>query len=263
MALKKLFNGTNMKINNAVMIGFGVVGKATSEALGIEKYLDIKKSNISFDDAVREKYIFICLPTPTINGKCFTQDIEYIIKKISYKKSPDTVIILRSTVIPGTTRKLSQKYKINIIHHPEFLTEATALQDSKHPDLLVFGSDNKKILADFVKIYDGFECPKFKMDSITSETLKYAINNFYALKVVFANQIYDLCQANGANYHLLKEAMYARKWIGQNHLDVFHKGYRGAGGNCLPKDLEAFVFYSKLPLLKTALKINKQYLSKK
>lgn len=252
-----------MKLNNAVIIGNGVVGKSTAESLGITKYFDLKSNNISFEEASKQRYIFICLPTPTIDGKCFIGDIEDTVRKISKQKTTDTVIIIRSTVTPGTCRRLSKKYKIPIIHHPEFLTEATVDDDTKNPDMLVFGSDSPNELKDFVEIYKESSARKFVMDSISSETLKYAINVFYATKVVFANQIFDLCQKNGAEYDLIKEAMYQRKWIGKNHLDVWHKGYRGAGGNCLPKDLEAFTNYSKKPLLKEILKINRQLLKKK
>ena len=251
-----------MKLDNAVIVGFGVVGKATAKALGIKNFFDLKKSNISLQDASKKNYIFICLPTPTINGRCFIGNIDKTIKKISKHKGGNSVVIIRSTITPGTTRKLSKKYQIPIIHHPEFLTESTAYEDSKKPDLLVFGCDDNKVMNKFTQIYKDFSCPKFKMDSISSEILKYAVNNFYATKVIFANQIYDLCQKFGVNYDLLEKAMYSRKWIGKNHLDVWHKGYRGAGGNCLPKDLQAFVSFSKLPLLKQVLEINRSLLSK-
>lgn len=252
-----------MKLTDAVIIGYGVVGKATAKALGISYYFDLKGNNVSLEDASKKEYIFICLPTPTINGKCFTADIEKVVKKISQHRGKGNVIVIRSTVTPGTTRKLSQKYQIPIIHHPEFLTENTAYEDTKNPDLLIFGCDDKKVRDKFAKIYQSFSCPKFKMDSISSEILKYTVNTFYATKVIFANQLYDLCQKYGVNYDLIRDAMYQRKWIGKNHLDVWHKGYRGAGGNCLPKDLEVFATFSKLPLLETVLKINNSLLKKK
>lgn len=248
---------------DAVIIGFGVVGKATAKALGINYYFDLKGNNVSLENASKKRYIFICLPTPTVNGRCFTADIEKVVKKISQHRGKESVVIIRSTVTPGTTSRLSQKYHIPIIHHPEFLTEDTAYEDTKSPDLLVFGGDDKEVRDKFIKIYQSFSCPKFKMDSISSEVLKYAVNSFYATKVVFANQLYDLCQKHGVNYDLIRDAMYERKWIGENHLDVWHKDYRGAGGNCLPKDLEVFANFSRLPLLKEVLKINKSLLKKK
>jgi len=91
--------------------------------------------------------------------------------------------------------------------------------------------------------------------------IKYAINTLYALKVVFANQIFDYCRNIGANYNVIKDAMYARKWIGKNHLEVWHQGNRGAGGKCLEKDLEALAGESDLPLLKVANMLNKEYLN--
>lgn len=247
-------------MNDAVIIGYGVVGKATAKSLGIKWFYDLKENNISLDETALKRFIFICLPTPTINKKCHTKDIDKTIAMLVNKRGKKSILIIRSTVEPGTTRKLSQKFKVPIIHHPEFLTESTALKDSVNPDLLIFGGDDKKAVNKLVQLYSKFSCPKIKMDSVSSEVLKYAINTFYATKVVFANQIYDLCQKMGADFDLIKETMYKRKWIGQNHLDVWHKGYRGAGGNCLEKDLEAFANFSKLPLLNLANKLNKQLL---
>ena len=250
-----------MKMEDAVIIGYGVVGKATAKSLDIKNYFDLKENNISFENAAKKHFIFICLPYPTINGKCYTKDIEKLVKKIKLHLSNESILILRSTVTPGTTKKLSQKYEVRIIHYPEFLTESSADFDAQNPDFLIFGSEDKKALKEFSKNFSKFKSPIILTDSITSETLKYAMNTFFATKVIFANQIYDLSQKIGADFETIKETMYLQKWVGKNHLDVFHKGYRGAGGNCLPKDLEAFTTFSKLPLLKLVHNLNTKTLS--
>jgi UDPglucose 6-dehydrogenase len=144
------------------------------------------------------------------------------------------------------------------------LTESTAEEDAIHPDIVVVGGDQKNYVDDVVGIYQGHikTAKIITTDSITAETVKYAVNTFYTTKCVFANEIFDICQRIGANYETIKEAMYSRKWIGKNHLDIWHKGGRGAGGKCLEKDLEAFENYSKSKLLETVKKLNDILLSK-
>lgn len=254
-------------MQNAIVIGgLGMVGNATRHAFGIEKFIDLKESNSSYKEAGAMRYVFLCLPTPTIGGRCDTESIKEAIKAVLAQSTTQNIFILRSTVTPGTTRSLMATLGINsIVHNPEFLTEKTWQQDAEHPDVVVVGADRSSYLDDVVAVYNGrFKGLNIiKTDTITSEMIKYAINTFYATKVMFANQIYDHAQVVGANYETIKKAMYGRKWIGKNHLDVWHGDYRGAGGKCLEKDLEAFAEYSQLPLLVQAHKLNKMYLGKR
>jgi len=253
-------------MDNAVVVGgLGMVGTATRHAFGIENFIDLKESNISYKKAGSMRYIFICVPTPTINGDCYTEDVKKVIAAISDHSSGQNIFIIRSTVKPGTTRGLIDHFGFDwIVHNPEFLTESTWKEDAEHPDLAVVGGENMTFVKDVEAIYKarykGLDV--IKTDSITSETIKYAINGFYSTKVVYANQLYDFCEKSGSNYEKIKEAMYKRKWIGKNHLDVWHNGGRGAGGKCLAKDLESFANQSNSPLLKQVDKLNKEYLSK-
>jgi UDPglucose 6-dehydrogenase len=91
--------------------------------------------------------------------------------------------------------------------------------------------------------------------------VKYYGNTWFSAKVVFANQMYDLCQKIGVDYEIVKEAAAADKRIGPTHLEIFHKGYRGYGGKCLPKDTRALIQLGKqvgapMELLETVEKIN-------
>ena len=99
------------------------------------------------------------------------------------------------------------------------------------------------------------------MPSGEAEMVKYFGNTWFATKVIFANQIYDLCQKLGIDYERIMEASAADKRIGRTHLDVFHKGYRGYGGKCLPKDIKALIQFADgkgvdLKLHKTVEEIN-------
>ncbi len=249
-------------MNGSVVLGHGMVGKATMKSLGITHFFSRSESNVALNDLHNFKYIYICLPTPnSITGKQDIDNIRYYIEQIS-RSQPNgerSVFIIRSTILPGTCKKLVASTGADIVHVPEFLTEATWDQDASWPDIVVIGSDDEVIKEQVVGIFrarfKGAEY--FITDFKTAETIKYTVNNFYALKVIFANQIYDFCGKHGANYEVVKKACYARKWIGRNHLDVWHKGGRGAGGKCLYKDLEAFATFSHLPLLEFANKINR------
>jgi len=249
-------------MKNAIIIGGGMVGQATMFSLGIGDHISKHSRSVEIGALMDFKYIFICLPTPTINGIQDISLIEEYVKTIAsnYK---DNRIIIRSTVLPGTCQMLAEKYKVKIAHIPEFLTESTWEQDSKWPDIIVIGANDEELRDEvagiFVSRFKGAEY--FLTDTVTSETIKYAINTLYATKVVFANQVFEFAQKNGANYETIKNACYSRKWIGKNHMRIFNdKGEKGAGGKCLEKDLEAFATATQSPLLKVANELNKKYL---
>ena len=247
---------------NSVVIGNGIVGQATRKTFGIKDYFDLKGSTLSLKQiAERKKYIFYCLPTPTIKGKQDREALIQIIKQIS-EYGGGHIHIIRSTVLPGTNNYIKEKLGIkNIVSNPEFLTEATWEQDSLHPDIVVLGADQPNYAKDVEALYRSrFKGGQiFTTDSITAELIKYAVNTFYSTKVIFANQLYDIAKTCGGNYEKIKEVMYARKWIGENHLDVHHAGYRGYAGKCLPKDMSALAEMSGNRLLKLIQKINTEY----
>lgn len=235
--------------NDGVVIGYGVVGKAVAEAFGVKDYISLGKSTITHKEAAKKKYIFICLPTPTIDGKCFTDDITAVIRVlVESGLSSESVIIMRSTVYPGYNNFLQETFGINnIVSNPEFINNDTAVEDMKHPDLVVIGGSHKytqMVLA----LYKG----RFKYiepvvtDSTTAELIKYSLNGFFATKVVFANAIFDIAQDVKANYGTIQKVLEQHKWGSKGHFNVFHKGGRGAGGRCLPKDMEFLSYQSEV-----------------
>lgn len=224
------------KMKNAIVIGGGIVGQSTSKALNIKNIFDKLKerSNIN-EDKVRDfKYLFICVQA---------LQVEKVIRQFN----KGHILIIRSTVIPGTADRLMKKYKCEIISNPEFLTETTAEEDSKNPDVIVLGSNDKVRLNDIQNIfYTKERFPNSNIiltDNKTAEMIKYAINVFYATKVIFANFLYQICEKEGIEYKKIKNAMYKRKWIGKNHLTVPYKNKFGLRGRCLPKDLITFTKY--------------------
>lgn len=247
-------------MNDGVVIGYGVIGKAVAEAFGIDKYYSRSESNITLGEAAKKKYIFICLPTPTINGKNFTDDIEKIIKQlVDNGLSENSVVIIRSTVYPGFNKHLQDTLGIkNIVSNPEFINNDTAIEDMKKPDLVVIGADEKKYRDMVLALYSS----RFKYiepvvtDSTTAELIKYALNTFFATKVVFANEIFDVAQEVKANYGVIQKVLEKHKWGSKGHFEIHHKGGRGAGGNCLKKDLEAFISIAVSPFFNTIYNLN-------
>lgn len=256
-----------MNENRIACIGFGMVGKSTSVALSIpesdcynSKNKDelIERINLGWYDT----FIF-CLPTPTVNSKQDLSVIGYwlavIIKEYTESLS-DLLIIIRSTILPGTTKRLSKEYGLNLAHVPEFLTEATAIEDELNPEFLVIGADDILVRQ---KVKDLFTLSKIQpkcwllTNSQTAELIKYSLNSWFALKVIYANQIWDISKRVGADYEKVQEVLTKHKWGSKNGWDVWHGGFRGFGGACLPKDVEAFVNAFDIPLLKEVDRINK------
>ena len=229
-------------MEGACVIGYGIVGKATAKGLGITQYIDLTGSTISVELAAKCRFVFLCLPTPTVDGQCDTSVIRDYIKQI-HDRGGRPVFVIRSTVIPGTSRKIMDELGIKTIaSNPEFLTESNWEYESTHPGLVVIGADDEKTRKALKAVYEGRwrGVQIFETDNITAETIKYALNTFFVNKVVFANNIYDFCQTSGANYETIKKVLEFHPWGSKNHFTVWHKGGRGAGGKCLFKDLDSF-----------------------
>jgi UDPglucose 6-dehydrogenase len=247
-------------MNNACIIGYGVVGRATAEAFGIKKYYSRSESNITFDEARECKYVFICLPTNVEKGKYVTKDIEEIIEKVGTKEN---IIILRSTIYPGFTKSIQERLGINIVFNPEFLSEDTAIEDAKHPDIIVIGSEDTAIALDVAAMYAGrFKYIKTVItDSTTAEFIKIGLNGFFTTKVIFANTMYNYAQQTGANYETFKSVLEDHRWGSKNHFQIFHKGGRGAGGKCLRKDMVALRNHSNGTLFMAVDDLNRVLLA--
>ncbi|GIW67089.1 MAG: hypothetical protein KatS3mg095_0987 [Candidatus Parcubacteria bacterium] len=234
--------------------------KKKFEVYGYDKFKNIG----SLEEVNKAKVIFLCLPTPYRPKTGY--DLSALEENIKYFKTPK-VFIIKSTVLPGTTEYFQKKYKIHkFLINPEFLKEADPINTFLYPDLQIIGytQKSKKLAKEILKLL-----PQGKYNDIISaieaEIIKHSINYFLSTKVIFANQIYDLCQKLGANYELVRKALENESRIGKSHLNIFHGGYRGFGGKCLPKDLNALIYlYKKLKinpeLFKSVWKLNYKYL---
>jgi UDPglucose 6-dehydrogenase len=248
------------------VIGVGMVGgsvKRYFEKGGITPFLYDKDKGLgSIEEVNKADILFICVPTPYIDGKGF--DLSFVEESCKNIKG-EKIIVIKSTVLPGTTEKFQKEYpQHKFLFNPEFLTEATADQDMCYPDRQIIGYTEKSynVSKDIMQILPLAPFEKM-MPATEAEMVKYFGNTWFSVKVIFANQMYDLCQKLGINYDIVAESAAADKRVGRSHLDVFHKGYRGYGGKCLKKDIKALIRFADnngvdLPLHKRAEEINKK-----
>ncbi|MFN3692515.1 MAG: hypothetical protein ACK4SL_00260 [Candidatus Paceibacteria bacterium] len=200
-------------------------------------------------DAIKDcDIVFIAVPTPTTPTGFDSRILEAVLPLVGAGKTA----VIKSTMLPGTTLRLQKQFPdIVVLHSPEFLREKSAREDTKEPLRNIVGmpiaDEAHQTAAEQVMAV----LPNSPFTLITgaaeAELIKYAGNNFLALKVIFMNIIYDAAEAVGANYSLIAEAMKADPRIGTSHMNVIdqsgHPGSvpgRGAGGHCFPKDWAAF-----------------------
>ena len=250
------------------IIGVGMVGGALTryfESIGRKVFVYDKYNGAGSTEKVNQAdIIFICVPTPYDKKKGFDLSaVEEAFKIIKGRK----IVVIKSTVLPGTTEKLQKKYpQHKILINPEFLTEQTADQDMRYPDRQIIGYTKKSytVARDILQILPLASFERI-LPATEAEMVKYFGNNWFSVKVVFANQMYDLCQALKIDYDRVMECAAADKRIGRTHLEIFHKGYRGYGGKCLPKDIKSLIQFGNklkvnLKLLKITEEINNQLL---
>ncbi len=228
------------------VVGVGMVGGAMQQYLeekkGIKPFLyDPGKNLGSIEDVNQADIVFLCVPTPYLKEeKGF--DLSYIEDAFS-KLEGEKIVVIKSTVLPGTTEMLQKKYpQHKVLMNPEFLTELTADQDMNFPDRQIVGYTEKSynVAGDVMGLLPLAPFERM-LPATEAEMVKYYGNTWFSTKVTFANQMYDLCEKMGIDYDRVKESAAADKRIGRTHLDIFHKDYRGFGGKCLVKDNRALI----------------------
>ena len=239
------------------VVGQGFVGSAIREGLKnfyevLTYDLDETKCNSTHEELCREAdIIFVCLPTPMrVSGECDTRLLETAVKKLDKdckEANTSPILVLKSTIPPGTTDKIDSLVSLDVCFSPEFLTEANSFEDFKNQTRIIIGGPRPatgKIKQMFRKAFP--EIPIIKTGSNTAEMVKYFTNCFLATKVIFANEMYDICKAHGIDFDKVTEYALYDKRIGKSHLMVpGPDGDRGFGGHCFPKDLEAMVYFAE------------------
>lgn len=199
--------------------------------------------------------IFVCVPTPMrANGSCDTSIVEGVVEEIyqtAKDLARDTTIVIKSTVVPGTTRRLNEKYKKKYNHHPniqcvfnpEFLREATYIEDFKNQDRIIIGGPRpgSNVVKDIYQ-HAYPDVPTIKTCETTAEMVKYLTNCFLSVKVAFANEVAQLCDKLAIDYDKVVEYATRDARLGTSHWSVpGPDGEKGFGGKCFPKDLNALM----------------------
>jgi len=239
------------KFTKIGIAGVGMVGGALKRYFEKQKNCELflydKLKNIGSPEELNNaEVIFICVPTPHRKEGNQGFDLSFVEEAINLLEG-EKVVVIKSTVLPGTTEMLQKKYpQHKFLMNPEFLTEETADQDMQYPDRQIVGYTQKSysIAGDILQLLPLAPFERI-MPATEAEMVKYFGNTWFAIKVIFANQIYDLCEKLGINYNRVMEAASADKRIGRTHLEVWHKGYRGYGGKCLYKDMKSFIQFAR------------------
>ena len=257
----KYNNGQSMKIG---IIGNGFVGSSVAFGFSPQTGCDAEvkiydkdetKSTHTLTDVVNNSdYIFLSVPTPSNQDGSISLDILFDVFKeideiIDYKVDRQPIIMIRSTVTPGTTGKIQVKYpKMNIVFNPEFLTERSAKFDFINQSRFIVGGTwgNTTMVEHMYKARFGESIPVIKTNFQTAEMIKYMNNCFFATKVSFMNEMYQIAEKCGANWEEAVEGFIRDGRIGHSHLAVpGPDGKFGFGGSCFPKDIQAMINFAQ------------------
>ena len=213
---------------------------------------DQSKSTNTLIETLSSDFIFISVPTPSnkdgsINLNILYSLFEDINKNNGYNRN--NIFLIRSTITPGTTRKIQEHYPhLNIVFNPEFLTERSAKFDFINQSRFILGGDDKNVdkVAELYKLRFGKTTSIIKTNFETAEMIKYMNNCFFATKVSFLNEMYQIADACGVDWSMAVEGFIRDGRIGHSHMSVpGPDGKLGFGGSCFPKDIQAMINFSK------------------
>ena len=259
-----------MKKKKVGIVGHGFVGKAVDEVFSIncDKFIvdPIYETTISMLKDFDPDCIFICVGTPmnddgTQNSKILDSCLDEL-KEIKI----NCRVIIKSTVLPAKLAEISNSFDM-LVYNPEFLREKTAKDDFINSSMILLGGkkDNSEWVAKLYRENSLCVNHNFLFTDIQSASLiKYGLNSFLALKVIFFNQLKDIFEASNTtqSWEDFVNIMQNDPRIGNSHMMVpGHDGKKGFGGACFPKDTTALVNYSEslgldFSLLREAIKIN-------
>jgi len=221
---------------------------------GLDELLlkNVRQNNLRFDLNINEniqdsEIVFIAVGTPTgENGEANLSFIHQCANEIAEFISPNTYIIIKSTVPVGTCdevediiSKKSKHSKFSVVSNPEFLREGNAINDFINPDRIVIGINDHKNREKMIDLYNNISSEdKILFTSRrSSELIKYASNSMLAMRIIFINEIADLCEKVGANVTDIAKGIGLDKRIGPYFLEPGP----GFGGSCFPKDARALI----------------------
>lgn len=194
--------------------------------------------------------IFIGVGTPEMpDGSANLSYIATVCRQIAESIVHDCLVVVKSTVPIGTNDKVEQfikdflvnDVKVEVASNPEFLAQGTAVRDTLHAARIIIGTESKEAEAKLMEIYEPFHIPIVSVKRRSAEMIKYACNDFLALKISYMNDIANLCELVGADIQDVAKGMSYDARIGERFLNA---GI-GFGGSCFPKDTKALKFLAK------------------
>lgn len=236
-------------VGGAVMFGFSPNTGCDAEVKVYDK--NPNRSLNTLDEVVNESdFIFLSVPTPAnLDGSVNLDIVDEALSSINDITKKDNIILLRSTMTPGSTAKFQKKYpQLKLVFNPEFLTERNAKFDFINQSRYIIGGepDNTAKVAKMYRWRFGKSISVIETNTATAELIKYMNNCFFATKVSFMNEMRLVSEASGADWETAVDGFIRDGRIGHSHLNVpGHDGKFGFGGVCFPKDILAMIDLGK------------------
>ena len=248
------------------IVGYGVVGKAADntikkvyETIKFDKFQNLD----SFDSLILCDFIFVMVPTPF---DCEKDQVDQSAIIETLKKLDDFhydgIVIIKSTIPPGSCDCYKEQFNLKIVFNPEFLRESTTPnEDFENQDTIVIGTESVKEFHLVKGMYEKIAVSHAKYYHTSckeAEMIKTAQNTMLASRVALANMVYDACEKNGVDYQKVKDIAFDKfEILGPHMVQVpGPDGNRGFGGKCLPKDIRAFSTVSESDLLSEIISYN-------
>jgi len=259
------------------LIGFGFLGRAFAHGFhtyDIKIYDKYDNQYNSLEEVCKQDILFVNVPTPMKeDGSQDLSNVHDAVHSID-EIADNKIIVIRTTVVPGTTRKYAEKYDHRFIFNPEFLTQRSYKLDFINPSRIILGCEHPNHYGAVDTVYDLYyeRFPHTRIYVTTweaAELVKYMNNSFFAVKLSFLNEMNEIAEKLGIEYNHLKDMFLADGRIGNSHADIpGHDGHRGYGGKCLVKDIRAFIKWAvdsgiELDTCKAAEKVNERVREKK
>jgi UDPglucose 6-dehydrogenase len=243
------------------IVGRGFVGSAVEYGFSAQTGCDARiksydkdpaKCINTLDETVNESdFIFVSVPTPSNDdGSMYLGILESALSDIQdVNKRTDNIILIRSTIVPGTTAKLAKQFpKLNFVFNPEFLTERSAKFDFINQSRFILGGRKRNTarVAELFRWRFGDSVPCIETNWQTAEMIKYMNNCFFATKVSFLNEMKVLSDSCGIDWDMAVEGFVRDGRVGHSHLSVpGPDGKMGFGGSCFPKDIQAMIKFGE------------------
>lgn len=252
------------KLNN----GLPPIYERGLEALLIK---NIREKRVKFTVDYKEAYtesdvIFIAVGTPEREDGSANLDFVFnVSREIARNVEKDTLVVIKSTVPIGTNDRvqefinenLTKEVKVTVASNPEFLSQGSAIKDTLNGSRIIIGVESKEDEKILIKVYEEFNQPIIAVNRRSAEMIKYASNDFLALKISFINEIANICEIVDADIEEVTIGMSYDSRIGNKFLSA---GI-GYGGSCFPKDTKALHWLAndngyEIKTIKAAIEVN-------